>query len=236
MNLIIVGCEYTGKTTLGNSIVKWTDSNVGIGRGFHDHFTIPNLELGEKAADYLLNGPIQLKEMYQRFMIAHHLSRKFYEGPDQSMIGFHIEEAVYAPLYYGYGGVDSGAPMRSLLGQRSNMAREVEKELLKVARNPVLVLLTSTAETIYQRMQSDPHTRQTIKKQDVTNILKSFNTEYENSLLPRKFMLDTTNSTQEQTFSEFMEKYQPFATADDFETDFEQRRAEQIELANNSYL
>ncbi len=49
MNLIIVGCEYTGKTTLGDNIVKWTDSNVGIGRGFHDHFTIPNLELGEEA-------------------------------------------------------------------------------------------------------------------------------------------------------------------------------------------
>ena len=80
MNLIIVGCEYTGKTTLGENIVKWTDSNVGIGRGFHDHFTIPNLELGEKAADYLLNGPVQLKEMYQRFMIAHHLSRKFFDS------------------------------------------------------------------------------------------------------------------------------------------------------------
>ena len=236
MNLIIVGCEYTGKTTLGNNIVKWTDSNVGIGRGFHDHFTIPNLELGEEAADYLLNGPIQLKEMYQRFMIAHHLSRKFYEGPDQSMIGFHIEEAVYAPLYYGYGGVDSGAPKRSLLGQRSLMAREVEKELLKVARNPVLVLLTSAAATINERMESNRHERQTIKKSDVPYLLESFHNEFENSLLPKKFILDTTNTTPEQTFDEFMTKYQPYTTGDDFQKDFQEKRAEQIELANNSFL
>ena len=236
MNLIIVGCEYTGKTTLGNNIVNWTDSNVGIGRGFHDHFTIPNLELGEEAADYLLNGPIQLKEMFQRFMIAHHLSRKFFEGPDQCMIGFHIEEAVYAPLYYGYGGIDSGAPKRSLLGQRSLMAREVEKELLKAAKNPVLVLLTSTAETIYERMESNRHEGQTIKKSDVPYLLERFHSEFENSLLPKKFILDTTNTTPEQTFNEFMTKYQPYTTEDDFEEDFQEKRAEQIELANNSFL
>jgi len=236
MNLIIVGCEYTGKTTLGENIVKWTDSNVGIGRGFHDHFTIPNLELGEKAADYLLNGPVQLKEMYQRFMIAHHLSRKFFEGPDQCMIGYHIEEAVYAPLYYGYGGIESGAPKRSLLGQRSKMAREVEKELLKVAKNPVLVLMTSTAETIYERMSSDRHERETIKKRDVPHLLERFDDEFQNSLLPRKFILDTTNATPEKTFGEFMTKYKPYVTEDDFEKDFQEKRAEQIELANNSYL
>ena len=236
MNLIIVGCEYAGKTTLGDNIVKWTDTNVGKGRGFHDHFTIPNLELGEEAADYLSNGPIQLKEMFQRFMIAHHLSRKFFEGPDQCMIGYHIEEAVYAPLYYGYGGVQSGAPKRSLLGQRSKMAREVEKELLKVAQNPVLVLVTATAETIYERMANGRHARETINKTNVPYLLKRFEEEFENSLLPKKFILDTTNTTPDQTFNEFMTKYEPFVTQDDFEDDFEERRGEQIELANNSYL
>ena len=236
MNLIIVGCEYTGKTTLGNNIVKWTDNNIGKGRGFHDHFTIPNLELGEEAADYLSKGPIQLKEMYQRFMIAHHLSRKFFEGPDQCMIGYHIEEAVYAPLYYGYGGIDSGAPMRSLQGQRSTMAREVEKELLKVAKNPVLVLLTATPETIYHRMASDPHEREIINKRDVPKLLDCFNSEFENSLLPKKFILDTTDSTAEETFADFMESYKPYITKDDFEKDFEQKRAIQMDLANNSYL
>ena len=236
MNLIIVGCEYTGKTTLGDNIVEWTDLNVGKGRGFHDHFTIPNLELGEEAADYLSNGPIQLKEMFQRFMIAHHLSRKFFEGPDQCMIGYHIEEAVYAPMYYGYGGIESGAPKRSLLGQRSKMAREVEKELLTVAKNPVLVLVTATEETIYQRMASDRHVRETIKKKDVPYLLERFHEEFENSLLPKKLILDTTNNTPKQTFDEFMTKYQPFVTEDDFAKDFHQKRLEQITLANNSYL
>ena len=40
MKLILVGCEYAGKTTLANEIVKWIDKTLGGARGFHDHFTI----------------------------------------------------------------------------------------------------------------------------------------------------------------------------------------------------
>ena len=116
------------------------------------------------------------------------------------------------------------------------MAREVEKELLTVAKNPVLVLVTATEETIYQRMASDRHVRETIKKKDVPYLLERFHEEFENSLLPKKFILDTTNNTPKQTFDEFMTKYQPFVTEDDFAKDFHEKRLEQITLANNSYL
>ena len=42
--------------------------------------------------------------MFQRYVIEYHLGTSFYEYPDHGLVGFHIEEAVYAPLYYGYGG------------------------------------------------------------------------------------------------------------------------------------
>ena len=48
MKLILVGCEYAGKTTLANEIVKWIDHTMGGARGFHDHFTIPPSELTEE--------------------------------------------------------------------------------------------------------------------------------------------------------------------------------------------
>ena len=43
MNLIIIGCEYAGKTPLGKRIEAWIESAMGKPLiGFHDHFTIPS--------------------------------------------------------------------------------------------------------------------------------------------------------------------------------------------------
>ena len=63
MRLIIVGCEYSGKTTLVNEIVKWRNELMGppTPKGiveFHDHFTLPWVghwdEISEK--DMFLRG------------------------------------------------------------------------------------------------------------------------------------------------------------------------------------
>ena len=139
MRLIIVGCEYVGKTTLANHIIEWTRRTMGGGRTFHDHFTIPNPEMEPEVQEEFLTVSPQIKEMYQRFMMAHHLSPEFYRAPDHNMTGFHIEEAVYAPLYYGYGGRESGAEGRSPEGQRTQWARRIDKEILDMASDTVLI-------------------------------------------------------------------------------------------------
>ena len=91
MNIYLIGCEYAGKTTLAGEIMEWADQHMGGTRHFHDHFTIPNPEMTpESQAQFLKVNP-QIKEMYQRFMMAHHLSKEFYRGPDHNMVGFHIE-------------------------------------------------------------------------------------------------------------------------------------------------
>ena len=41
MNLILVGCEYVGKTTLADQIVLWTERVTGAKSSFHDHFGFP---------------------------------------------------------------------------------------------------------------------------------------------------------------------------------------------------
>ena len=60
--------------------------------------------------------------MFQRYIIEYHLQPAFYADPDHNMAGFHIEEAVYAPLYYGYGGKGEYA-------ERTTLARAAEKRL-----------------------------------------------------------------------------------------------------------
>ena len=44
--------------------------------------------------------------MFQRFTLTYHLGDSFYSNPDHNLMGYVIEEAVYAPLYcelpFGY--------------------------------------------------------------------------------------------------------------------------------------
>ena len=215
MRLILVGCEYAGKTTLAEEIVAWTGRTMGGGRVFHDHFTIPNPEMTPESQEQFLGVDPQIKEMYQRFMMAHHLSPEFYKGPDHNMVGFHIEEAVYAPLYYGYGGKDSGAGTRSPEGQRTMWARRLDKEVLDIAPDTVLVLLRAAPDVIARRMRESPHTHQAVKEGDIDHVLERFDEEYSRSLITRRFELDTTAAKVEDTLAEFVERIEPYLTQAD---------------------
>lgn len=230
MNIILVGCEFAGKTALANEIVEWSERTLGGSSHFHDHFTIPSTELtGEAANEYGKAHP-QIKEMFQRFMISYHVGPDFFGNPDHNLMGAHIEEAVYAPLYYGYGGEDSGAPLRSPEGQRTELARHFDEQILERAPDTVLVLVKASPDVIRQRMRenavpdadtvkaqakSKPFgepTRGVVREQDVELVLDRFQEEFDASLLKNKMVLDTADATVEETLSEFVEKMEPFFT------------------------
>jgi len=125
--------------------------------------------------------------------------------PDHIMVGFHIEEAVYAPLYYGYGGN----------GTRTNWARSVEREMIEKAPETVLVLVTASTEAIKHRMGKSPHPRGLLKKEDITKVANRFKKEYDASLFLYKITLDTTNKTPEKTLEDFTQQIQPHFTDSD---------------------
>ena len=43
MRLILVGCEYSGTSTLGYHISRWAKEALGDDFGFHDHWQIPHV-------------------------------------------------------------------------------------------------------------------------------------------------------------------------------------------------
>ena len=208
MKLILVGCEYAGKTTLANEIVQWIDSTLGGARGFHDHFTIPSNELTEEDRNQFMALSPRLKEMFQRYIIEYHLQHAFYSDPDHNMTGFHIEEAVYAPLYYGYGGKGEYA-------ERTTLARAVENTIMEVAPDTVLILLKASAEVIAQRMRENPQPLGVLQEKDIGHVLQRFDEEYQASLIRRKFILDTTTATVEETLAEFAEQIKHYLTDTD---------------------
>ncbi len=198
MRLIIVGCEYTGKTSLVKEIVKWWKEKTGVDlSSVHDHFTFPSKELPEDEREKLRALGPKAKEQFQRYQMEYHLM-PFSRDDDIVLIGFHIEEAVYAPLYYGYGG-------KGEYTERSNLARYTEKVIAELNPETVLVLLKASPETIRRRMKEHPNPQGVVQEKDIEHILKRFQEEYNDSLLRRKIEIDTTDKTVEQTFKEFTE-------------------------------
>ena len=125
MRLILVGCEYSGTTTLSEAISEWAKEVMGGGFRFHDHWKVPHVShppglTAEEQEQFLALSP-NLKEMFQRYHMEYHLSPSFYGDPHHNSVGFHIDEAVYAPLYYGYGGAGE-------YGDRVRTARRTEDQ------------------------------------------------------------------------------------------------------------
>ena len=238
MHLVMCGCEYAGTTTLGYAITRWAQDVFGTHFGWHDHFKIPHLShppgktreenaelfeewaagrgpdptiaglTSEQQKQILALDPI-VKEMFQRYHMDYHVAEGFYtQGLHHNVIGMHIDEAVYASHYFGYGG--SGE-----YGDRRATARRMEEHMLHRSPNHVLILVKSAPEIIRSRVKTNPHENQVIKDEDVEYILQRFEEEYENSLIPNRFTIDTGNATVEESLAEFVEKIRPFLSESD---------------------
>ena len=97
-----------------------------------------NAALSEEwASDVRALKPWLLEQM-QRALIWRHMHHTVIgeDASDSIQVGLHYAEAVYAPLYYGYG--------RDTFSDRRRRAREWDRALLEYAPETVLVLLGSS--------------------------------------------------------------------------------------------
>ena len=227
MRLILVGCEYSGTTTLGHAINKWAAGVMGGNFGFHDHGKIPHIAghmpgwfpdrdpdrpisaLTDEEQDEFLALSPRIKEMFMRLSLAYH-TPKTSAGLDYQVIGHHIDEAVYGPLYFGYGGEDD-----SVGGSRSVYARHIEERIMRVVPDTVLVLVKASPEVIARRMKEAPHLIGVVQEKDIEYVLQCFEEEYACSIIQNKFTLDTSTATVEETLAEFASKMEPYLTRDD---------------------
>lgn len=76
----------------------------------------------------------------------------------------------------------------------------------------VLVLMKASPEVILKRMRSNPHEKSLLQEKDVEFILARFQEEFDNSLIDRRFTLDTTSATVEETLQEFIQQIEPYLT------------------------
>ena len=79
---------------------------------------------------------------------------------------------------------------------------------MRHAPDTVLVHVKASAEVIRARMRDNPHRHGVLKEEDVNLVIQRFQEEFDRSLLRRRMTLDTSTATVEETFAEFVEKYE----------------------------
>ena len=101
MNIIVIGCEYTGTTTLMLRVQEWMKDSLGRTSIFHDHFKLPNnsghppldpdsiIFDAEEKRQVLEMSP-KLKELFTRYTL-------YYHSPTRPMKSTDIGGASYRP-------------------------------------------------------------------------------------------------------------------------------------------
>ena len=145
MKLLIVGCEYAGTTTLAHAIDDWMAEAMGSRMSLiHDHWKIPytvghpaNIS-EEEERQFLALSP-WLKDNVQRHNLYYHAPRQSSsgDGADKLVIGMHVDDAIYGPRYFGYGG-----PGEQF--DRRDVSRKIEHLIVSYEPETVLVLVKAS--------------------------------------------------------------------------------------------
>tara|TARA_B100000809_G_scaffold254664_1_gene292151 strand:- start:988 stop:1653 length:666 start_codon:yes stop_codon:yes gene_type:complete len=197
MRVIVVGCEYSGVSTLIKGLDDWAEQ-----RGFHhhldDHFTIPDAyHLSVEEQQAMLDMLPAIKERFQRFQLVYHV-RLLHRYRHILLGGFHIEETIYGPRYYYPG--------------KAQPVREYEPEM---PDNTILVHLHAAQDIIRQRMEVAPHPHQLVPSDDVAEVLDAYAVEVRQSWIHRKIEIDTSALTPETLLASFLQKSIPYLDAED---------------------
>jgi len=207
MRLIVIGCEYAGKTSIVAELGKWWTELTGAAPGIHDHFVVPDLVHKDPPKTDAEEAQIatlipSLLEKFQRYNIEYHLW-PFRHDNDMWAVNHYYGDAVYAPLYYGYGGAGE-------YSDRRMMARYYDRETLDCDPDAVIVLVKATPEVIRRRMAAEPRPKCPLKEADVEKVLGLFQEEFERSLIFKRIMLDTSTATVAETVAEAVKQVTPF--------------------------
>ena len=214
MKLLLVGCEYAGTTTLATAIREWFAETTGTRiRLIHDHFKIPHTVghpsvLTEEEQRQLLALSPRIKEVIQRHNLYYHTQAFESDEPDRLVIGMHIEDAVYGPYYFGYGGADEE-------GDRRVISAHLETRIMTLAPETVLILVKASPEVTADRMRRVPHPNGVLQEEDIPYILSRFEEEYATSKIRHRFVLDTSSVSVDETMTEFVREIEPHLTKED---------------------
>ena len=208
MRVILVGCEYVGTTKLAFAIDDWLDANMGARFSLiHYHWKIPHTsshpdDSTPEEQEWLLKATPKFKEMHQRHSLYYHAHG--WDADDVMMIGAAIEDGVYGPMFFGYGGPDHRL-------DRETVQHQWESTIMKKSEEITLVHVIADSNVIKQRMNDDPHENMVISEGDIERVKSRFAELVDWSTIKNKITVDNSGSLDD-TMADFVAKIQPFLT------------------------
>ena len=204
MRCIFVGIEYTGKSTLVDLLTDYYRHRQ-LRVHVDDHFTIPDSTLSAESRAAYIDFPDDVKERMQRMQLQYHVE-VIKNYPNTMIAGWHIEELIYSSFY----GDDPESPYYSKY--HINAQRGYETQVIP---DVVMIHLTASDAAIEERMETDPHEYQIIRKSDIPELKRLFQEEIDKSLFSqngRKIVLDTTDKTPTESLDELLLLSEPLIT------------------------
>jgi len=165
----------------------------------------PITALSDEEERAFLSLSPRVKEFISRLSLHYHTPAVREASSNGGVIGHHIDDAVYGPLYFGYGGPDEPNGKA-----RTVYSRIVERQMVEFSPQDVLVLVKASPEVIARRMKENPHRIGVVKEKDIEYVLRRFQEEYERSIIHDRFTLDTSTATVDETVAEFATKIESY--------------------------
>ena len=214
MRLIIAGCEYAGASTLARAIADWSAETLGLSVPIYDMFRVPQIapfEMTDEEVAQFMALPTLVRQCFQWHSFTSHLMPTVLEQDSYIFVGFQLDEAVYAPLYYGY-----GRPWE--YAEAVGLSRTEESKIMAAVPDIVQVLVKASPEVVSERMNTAPHRHSLLQPTDVAHVLARYEEEaVKKSLIRRKITLDTSNATVAETLAEFVGEMEPHMTSGELE-------------------
>ncbi|MEC9366069.1 MAG: hypothetical protein VX695_03305 [Chloroflexota bacterium] len=221
MKIILAGIEYVGTTTISRMLNDWKLRIMGepfyMGL-IHDHSKLPHTsghpdDTTLEEQQQILNLSPNLKEMYHRYGMYYHLHH--YVQEDDLTVGFHIEEAVYARRYYGYG-LDGDQ------FDRNNVFVGIENRIKQITKDPVITVHMVASKEVLEDRMSDlkghpEHTNSPLIVADIQNVMDEYQYFIDKSDIGPVVQVDTSIDSPEETLSRIVNLIEPYFTDVDLE-------------------
>ena len=221
MKVILAGIEYVGSTTISRMLSDWKLKNMGepFFMGLvHDHSKLPHTsghpdDTTLEEQQQILNLSPKLKEMYHRYGMYYHIHH--YVQEDDLSVGFHIEEAVYARRYYGYG-------LDGEQFDRNNVFVGIENRIKQITTDPIITVhMVASPDIIESRMfalkDHPEHTNSPLQVEDIEDVMADYQYFISKSDIGPVVKVDTSIDSPEDTLEQVVTLLDPYFTKTDLE-------------------
>ena len=220
MKIILAGIEYVGTTTIAKMIKDWKLEYTGTpfyDGLMHDHMKIPHTsghpdDTTLEEQKQILNLSPKLMEMYHRYHMYYHLHHYFQR--DDLTVGFHIEEAVLARKYFGYGLEGEAFDRENIVFER------IENRIKQITNDPIIIIhMKADVEVIEKRMEnlktSPEHSNSPLLLNDIEDVMNDYKHYVDKSTIGPKIEVDTSDDSPAETLDKIIDLIKPHISEED---------------------